>query len=116
MTWQPIETAPKDGTEILIAAWVTPDGEMIPDFVEPAWSIIIARWEHGSMLRWSTTEKTELREVREAERIEREYWSPDYLSSFDPQMWMPLPAPPPPLDDVQNALRVARKAVEADCD
>ena len=38
--WQPIETAPKDGTEILV---VEPDGEMYVAF----WNIYESLWFYG---------------------------------------------------------------------
>ena len=65
--WQPIETAPKDGTEVL--GW-SPD---------PRDGIAIVKYETGlTMGKWSV--------VHDAES-----WA---WNNYDPTHWMPLPEPP----------------------
>jgi hypothetical protein len=79
MEWQPIETAPKDGTEIL--AYEKCDYLYSNDEIEPFERIKIVRW--NEVMQWDNPED--------------EY---DWMtgSSFDEQInpthWMPLPKPP----------------------
>jgi len=65
MEWQPIETAPKDGTRIM--AW-WPDVVLDKSIGVTSWMAPV-----GYCIHWT-------RDGR---------WSP-----FDPTHWMPLPAPP----------------------
>ena len=65
MRWQPIETAPKDGTEVL----------MFCAFVD---EMVTALWSYNN---WSLVQCGV-------------YADDSYLFS-DPTHWMPLPAPPP---------------------
>lgn len=69
--WQPIETAPKDGTEIL--------GFMGYDnYGEPEMRVIW--WRRG----WG-------------DWIGDAVWGPDHdPETYEPISWMPLPAPPKP--------------------
>ena len=70
MKWQPIETAPKDGTPILLSVW-----EMGPDMSSAAWRNGFWDMRHlddGDFDEW--------------ECLEREFGSPTH--------WMPLLAPP----------------------
>jgi hypothetical protein len=77
--WQPIETAPKDGTEILAyekCDYLYSNGE-----IKPFERIKIVRWDE--VMQWDNPEDEH-----------------DWLtgSSFDEQInpthWMPLPKPP----------------------
>ena len=68
MDWQPIETAPDDGTDVLVCVTHNmPDGE---------WETIQwVDWQRSPRVRW-----------------------PNYAARIDipfpPTHWMPLPAPP----------------------
>jgi len=79
MTWQPIETAPKDGTEVL--CWC-PSAAMVP-----------------VVMHFSSAEYFE-REYGDAEYIEEgwhlSYSYPNGLAecTWEPTHWMPLPEPP----------------------
>lgn len=69
MTWQPISTAPRDGTEILVWGCVGQDIERAH-----IWAVVIAEWDdwpHKPAWRWS-----------------------DGMEEVVPTHWMPLPAPP----------------------
>ena len=65
MEWQPIETAPKDGTKILI-------------------------WGRGGarVVRWS------LGPYNRKTRRYDEDWADGGMFGFEPTHWQPLPAPP----------------------
>lgn len=63
--WQPIETAPKDGTCILICR---------PYFLPPMYKINTCQWEEGVWLSNGCVD--------------------DYLTFPDATHWMPLPEPP----------------------
>ena len=73
--WQPIETAPKDGTEILGVLGAT---------------IAVTYWDDKAY------------EWREKERIHGGWaWNLDeceYMTAWCPTHWMPLPEPPNPQD------------------
>jgi hypothetical protein len=63
--WQPIETAPKDGTRILVFEKIWPE-------------IVVAEWDEGTGHHpgW------------------RVYPNTESLDTCDPTHWMPLPEPP----------------------
>lgn len=65
MEWQPIETAPKDKTPILVTA-----KNEVPCVVR--WSVIYGEWE----------------------MVHINGWDPDSRLPLEPTYWMPLPAPP----------------------
>lgn len=82
MTWQSIETAPKDGTEIL-AVFSNDYGYQNKPTVYGPWTVsfICNRW----VATW------EGRRVIESEG----YWGTEYKEPpLDPTHWMPLPEPP----------------------
>ena len=66
--WQPIETAPKDGTRVLIA-WNNGCDK----------GVVSAYWEPGYFGNIGWTEF----------QLRSDYWGPD-----TPTHWMPLPKPP----------------------
>lgn len=66
MTWQPIETAPKDGTPIMLFA--TAEGFDAP-VVTVGWLTVSRRWIEGTFY-------------------------PNTPTTLIPTHWMPLPAPP----------------------
>ena len=79
MTWQPIETAPKDGTEVLV--WAQWDWDAVGDCEDEPFSWRVASWRdrfrspytHGF---WSETS------------------NPYSDIARSPKAWMPLPQPP----------------------
>jgi hypothetical protein len=74
MTWQPIETAPKDGTRILI--WDDDEGGYEIGF----WSSNHESWLDNDI----------------CDGDPGKYWPGDLLGNtiFEPTHWMPLPEPP----------------------
>jgi len=85
--WQPIETAPKDGTVILIA-----------EFTRPVWSVVSAKWcKEWHEPSWDTISK--------------------HCLYNNPTHWMPLPPPPAPspwtenITDRDNDVWGARRAL-----
>lgn len=69
MDWQPIETAPKDGTRVLIASGT---------------DVVLAFFDNNAGM-WCENEYDNL------------WWGPTDTARYDgPTHWMPLPAPPHP--------------------
>jgi hypothetical protein len=80
MSWLPIETAPKDGTKILL---VNDNGEMDVGFYCHTWKeelIFVRPAEDG--------------DVYKTEEVHDGYWETDI--AFHPTHWHPLPQPPSP--------------------
>lgn len=77
MKWQPIETAPKDGTIILVATW-----ELGPDMASAAWNGQF--WD----MRYKDTDE-----------IWSSKWGGDDREFGNPTHWMPLDALPEPPND-----------------
>lgn len=75
MEWQPIETAPKDGTRILVVS-----GEK--GFYTAPGDIGVAHWEKQAFPNG----------VHEWVAV----WCCDQVTTFKPTHWMPLPEPPNP--------------------
>lgn len=73
--WQPIETAPKDGTEVLLGGVSTP----FANGVNPAWVDIGSFEERGYCGSCWYSSATD----RDGDRLD-----------CDPTHWMPLPEPP----------------------
>ena len=73
--WQPISTAPKDGTMVLLA-------EIDPDEPETLWD----KYGHIDIGCWERSERDPAFTV--------EGWASNYGRIDDPTHWMPLPAPP----------------------
>jgi hypothetical protein len=71
--WQPIETVPKDGTTILL---------------HQAGVICTAKWISEINEWWETVSPTK----KELRSEMSGYWDADDI--YDPDHWMPLPAPP----------------------
>lgn len=68
--WQPIDTAPKDGTTVLLAAWTDIYG----------WNVGYGRWESaGSVYGWIADGMKD---------------PPGTLNLANPEWWQPVPAPP----------------------
>lgn len=80
MNWQPIETAPKDGTKVLI---VDESGNMDV-------AIYIEEWRERQEFVRSAKDGNVYRTVRE----DLGWWDSDYC--IGPTHWMPLPEPPTP--------------------
>lgn len=84
LEWQPIETAPKDGTDILVA---DPTQEFSQDRVERA------RYWEG---KWCVVNAyyflTDLSKIEEISKEQKLDDMPLYIIS--PTHWMPLPEPP----------------------
>jgi hypothetical protein len=73
MEWQPIETAPRDGTRFAV---------LIPKpSRRTAWTLGICHWEHGM--------------------IEPRFIFDNWSTSPQPTHWMPLP-PPPTTDAMES--------------
>lgn len=68
--WQPIESAPKDGTEIIAWGMMRGDYGYTPD--EPTWTGV--RWTNA---QWQVTKPTAR-----------------HFAGFTPTHWTPLPEPP----------------------
>lgn len=84
MEWQPIETAPRDGTSILV--WQGPA-------YDPLWAIVY--WQEGQNLRPYGEQLTEA-EIADAAESGWEVWHSSSLTKAKwPTHWMPLPTPPP---------------------
>ncbi len=78
MTWQPIETAPRDG--VTFQAWMT-DGRS-GRRVEQCWEPYARFNEHGAFEIWGRTD------------YDQEGFYCDYNAEWFPTHWMPLPEPP----------------------
>ena len=74
MTWQPIETAPRDGAVVLL--WGGPMCNECGDDITPPTRATTARWSKHENL-WHATEGGDV----------------DFFF-MAPTHWMPLPAPP----------------------
>ena len=91
MTWQPIETAPKDGTEIL--AWRVDYG------------VLVVRWTSAAAFMTTSEIEAECRDGADWVDIE-DWFCADFIAgcrlegSEAPTHWMPLP-PPPDADNDQ---------------
>lgn len=76
--WQPIETAPRDGREILLFTV-----QVVDDYCDEAFSAVqIGRWDNGNTCSdplWARAPGWDLHRIGE------------------PTHWMPLPPPPLPL-------------------
>lgn len=79
--WQPIETAPKDGTPVLLFA-----GASIQHDSAPKPFFHVSRWVNETRERWEPKSEWELVRVIE----DASHWESWEL----PSHWMPLPAPP----------------------
>lgn len=83
MNWQPIETAPKDGTDVLVM-YMHIDTQVVHNafFASEA-----DGWDSGDVGWWSY-------EHSEVSRIKLDDW-------MEPTHWMPLPDPPGDADAEQ---------------
>lgn len=75
MTWQPIETAPKDGTAILLC------DEESGKWDNQQWSSCVVGW-------WDTDDEPEWRDNGDM--------GCNGQCEYEPTHWMPLPEPPKP--------------------
>jgi hypothetical protein len=82
--WQPIETAPKDGTEI-IGVYSNNYGYQDKPTVYGPWTVAfrngawMASWAEGSVIEYESYSGTTYKDAE-----------------MEPTHWMPLPAPPSP--------------------
>jgi hypothetical protein len=89
MDWQPIETAPKDGTEILV--WREDQDVMLARFI--ALQDFISTREAEELVDEGMSESSlEVPDWFYADFIHGDRLSPDCY----PTHWMPLPSPPQP--------------------
>lgn len=85
MEWKPIETAPKDGTPILVAHYIHSNDL----YGYAPWreiNVVIAWWEGGG---WEMC-------FMEDGRADTEGISSQFFQAIRPTHWMPLPSPPSP--------------------
>ncbi|GLO70293.1 hypothetical protein MACH17_18100 [Phaeobacter inhibens] len=80
-TWQPIETAPRDGTEV-IAIHCTHYGDGISPTIDGPFTAAFQNRKWRSS--WDDSEVIEY----------MDWGGTDYKSIMDPTHWMPLPTPP----------------------
>lgn len=81
MEWQPIETAPKDGTEVIVVHYANYSDGISPMIEGPfTGSFRNGRWESS----WDGCEVVEY----------MDWGGVDYKSIMTPTHWMPLPTPP----------------------
>ena len=83
MEWQPIETAPKDGKEILLL------GVDCQTYTKTV--ISHGSWKIDAYDTWETVVNTETEVRKILVHREEGYWS-SFAAS--PTHWMPLPSPP----------------------
>lgn len=76
--WQTIETAPKDGT------WILVYGENYGDEDGPRFSVI--KWVTNIVGVWEYIDST-------TRKLVEKDWS-DWSDTFAPTHWMPMPEPP----------------------
>jgi len=74
MNWQPIETAPKDGTSILVF------GKFGADIAR--WNKDPSVWDRDVDACWTVFEPDDY------------FYAIHLLDEFEPTHWMPLPEPP----------------------
>lgn len=79
--WQPIETAPKDGTEIILRK-----GDRVTSGAWIEWSETSTEF-HGTTGAW-------LGEVEQDSGANWASWDGGFLEEDEPTNWMPLPEPP----------------------
>lgn len=82
--WQPIETAPKDGTRVMLWRGFPEFGEW-PEMVIAEWHDYEWQWPDSSHLRGTSSTHGEWT---------REHLYNGYSSASDFTHWMPLPEPP----------------------
>lgn len=94
MTWQPIETAPKDGTQILA------HGMGVKGMPKIAWDANEPREPAWLVIRWVEAWYDDYEDQGDGtyKKVQKQgyaYWQPD-PQQFQPTHWMPLPPPATP--------------------
>lgn len=82
MDWQPIETAPKDGTTVLLYGLIYQEHK----------SMAVGKWIDESYDELVEVERKGNRVISEWVKQDRGHW--DAAGMYDPTHWMPPPAPP----------------------
>ena len=77
--WQPINTAPKDGTRVLLV-----QGDLIG----------VGRWHLEESGHWATISEKGGKRTQEWEDTSSGWWEDVPQDMYEPTHWMPLPAPP----------------------
>lgn len=100
--WQPIETAPRDGTWIVVLM-----SESTQDKDMPSPCVATARWVRETTKHWEQIRPTK----KELVELDTSHWS----NYENPTHWRPLPAPPgsPSRRPEPDEERVARAIYEA---
>lgn len=88
MKWQPIETAPKDGTLLLLYLKEEPNGRRGYELPAEAKNWTLGFWTHRT---WKSIETEDTGGMGG----ELTGWMPDYVClDCNPSYWIPLPRPP----------------------
>jgi hypothetical protein len=111
MNWQPIETAPKDGTEIL--AWREDCGVLLVRWIAPI-NFLTEREIEKAVSEGYREDGSEDEWVEQQDWFYADFVAGGRLEGFEvPTHWMPLP--PPPMNQVTNSTEDGYAEFEVHC-